>query len=118
MAAGGIPALSDDDLLHMEEMIRAERTRRQTERAVQAAVVQHQTAEMEKEKVRLKQEMQEALLQCEEERLCDICLDNNQDCVFSCGHQTCLVCAHPLTVCPFCSQRIQQKLKTYNTYNA
>ena len=42
---------------------------------------------------------------------CCICMDNNQDMIFNCGHGTCSVCSPQLQNCPFCRQQINFRKK-------
>nr|AFN89139.1 RING-type ubiquitin ligase [Mesembryanthemum crystallinum] len=45
--------------------------------------------------------------------LCPICLTNNKDMAFGCGHQTCCECGQDLQTCPICRSTIQTRIKLY-----
>ncbi|XP_057530566.1 E3 ubiquitin-protein ligase RGLG2 isoform X2 [Amaranthus tricolor] len=45
--------------------------------------------------------------------LCPICLTNNKDMAFGCGHQTCVECGQDLSTCPICRSTIQTRIKLY-----
>lgn len=46
-------------------------------------------------------------------QLCPICLTNNKDMAFGCGHQTCVECGQDLSNCPICRSTIQTRIKLY-----
>ncbi|GAB4848055.1 E3 ubiquitin-protein ligase rglg2 [Ancistrocladus abbreviatus] len=45
--------------------------------------------------------------------LCPICLSNNKDMAFGCGHQTCCDCGQDLEICPICRRRIETRIRLY-----
>lgn len=45
--------------------------------------------------------------------LCPICLSNNKNMAFGCGHQTCCECGQDLQTCPICRSTIQTRIKLY-----
>ncbi|KAK4804078.1 hypothetical protein SAY86_003895 [Trapa natans] len=45
--------------------------------------------------------------------LCPICIDNDKDMAFGCGHQTCCECGERLETCPICQSFIQMRIKLY-----
>ncbi len=44
---------------------------------------------------------------------CSLCLENNIDAVFDCGHCCCMPCAKKVTECPFCRTRSFDIKKIY-----
>ncbi|KAH7577280.1 hypothetical protein ACOSP7_001872 [Xanthoceras sorbifolium] len=46
-------------------------------------------------------------------QLCAICLTNQKDMAFGCGHQTCSECGKDLQLCPMCRSPIQTRIKLY-----
>ncbi len=46
---------------------------------------------------------------------CQICFVNRINVIFNCGHGTCTTCSRRLekTICPFCSQKIKQKIPLF-----
>lgn len=44
---------------------------------------------------------------------CPICLTNQKDMAFNCGHQTCCECGQDLESCPICRGFIQTRIKLY-----
>lgn len=45
--------------------------------------------------------------------LCPICITNQKDMAFGCGHQTCCECGEDLSSCPICRQTIETRIKLY-----
>ncbi|XP_076903786.1 E3 ubiquitin-protein ligase RGLG5-like [Bidens hawaiensis] len=48
-----------------------------------------------------------------ENQLCPICLTNQKDMAFGCGHQTCRDCGQTLKLCPICRSTIETRIKLY-----
>ncbi|KAL8260985.1 hypothetical protein R6Q59_025034 [Mikania micrantha] len=48
-----------------------------------------------------------------DKNLCPICITNQKDMAFGCGHQTCCGCGTDLHLCPICRSQIQTKIKLY-----
>lgn len=48
-----------------------------------------------------------------ENQLCPICLSNEKDMAFGCGHQTCCECGQDLQTCPICRSPINTRIKLY-----
>ncbi|XP_024363471.1 E3 ubiquitin-protein ligase RGLG3 isoform X2 [Physcomitrium patens] len=48
-----------------------------------------------------------------EDMECPVCLLENKDMAFNCGHQTCGQCAQSLTHCPTCRQPITTRIRLY-----
>nr|GEX20065.1 hypothetical protein [Tanacetum cinerariifolium] len=46
-------------------------------------------------------------------QLCPICISNQKDMAFGCGHQTCCDCGKDLELCPMCRNRIGTRIKLY-----
>ncbi|KAK0590025.1 hypothetical protein LWI29_021791 [Acer saccharum] len=46
-------------------------------------------------------------------QVCAICLTNQKDMAFGCGHQTCCECGEDLQLCPMCRSPIQTRIKLY-----
>lgn len=46
-------------------------------------------------------------------QLCPICITNQKDMAFGCGHQTCCDCGKDLELCPICRNRIGTRIKLY-----
>jgi len=46
---------------------------------------------------------------------CQICYENRINVIFNCGHGTCTACSRKLekTICPFCSQKIKNKIPLF-----
>ncbi|KAL4193269.1 hypothetical protein AMTRI_Chr06g176090 [Amborella trichopoda] len=44
---------------------------------------------------------------------CPICLTNNKNMAFGCGHQTCCDCGQDLQLCPICRSHIDTRIKLY-----
>ena len=59
--------------------------------------------------------IQQELDELKEQNSCPICLDQNKELVFQCGHQTCCSCGEELVECPMCRQEIQVRIKLYNS---
>lgn len=49
----------------------------------------------------------------EDKLMCSICLYQNKDLAFGCGHQTCYNCGKDMQICPFCQQQISTRIKLY-----
>ncbi|XP_022843611.1 E3 ubiquitin-protein ligase RGLG2-like [Olea europaea var. sylvestris] len=45
--------------------------------------------------------------------LCPICITNQKDMAFGCGHQTCCECGEDLLSCPICRKTIETRIKLY-----
>ncbi|GMH15014.1 hypothetical protein Nepgr_016855 [Nepenthes gracilis] len=45
--------------------------------------------------------------------MCPICLSNNKDMAFGCGHQTCCDCGQDLEICPICRRQIETRIRLY-----
>ncbi|KAJ0629422.1 putative transcription factor C2H2 family [Helianthus annuus] len=45
--------------------------------------------------------------------VCPICLTNQKDMAFGCGHQTCCECGQTLQLCPICRKSIETRIKLY-----
>ncbi|XP_076885817.1 E3 ubiquitin-protein ligase RGLG2-like [Bidens hawaiensis] len=48
-----------------------------------------------------------------DKNLCPICITNQKDMAFGCGHQTCCECGASLHLCPVCRSQIQTRIKLY-----
>ncbi|KAL1564250.1 E3 ubiquitin-protein ligase rglg2 [Salvia divinorum] len=48
-----------------------------------------------------------------ENQTCPICLTNQKDMAFGCGHQTCRDCGQNLQLCPICRSTIKTRIKLY-----
>ncbi|KAI3763184.1 hypothetical protein L1987_53636 [Smallanthus sonchifolius] len=48
-----------------------------------------------------------------DKNLCPICITNQKDMAFGCGHQTCCECGADLHLCPVCRSQIQTRIKLY-----
>ncbi|KAI7743791.1 hypothetical protein M8C21_004836 [Ambrosia artemisiifolia] len=48
-----------------------------------------------------------------DKNLCPICITNQKDMAFGCGHQTCCGCGTDLHLCPVCRSQIQTRIKLY-----
>ncbi|KAJ0785448.1 putative transcription factor C2H2 family [Helianthus annuus] len=48
-----------------------------------------------------------------DKNLCPICITNQKDMAFGCGHQTCCGCGADLHLCPVCRSQIQTRIKLY-----
>ncbi|KAL8139828.1 hypothetical protein V2J09_005849 [Rumex salicifolius] len=48
-----------------------------------------------------------------EHQLCPICLSNNKDMAFGCGHQTCCDCGQDLEICPICRRQIETRIRLF-----
>lgn len=48
-----------------------------------------------------------------ESQICPVCLQEQKDMAFQCGHQTCRDCASNLTSCPICRQQITSRLRLF-----
>ncbi|KAK1427693.1 hypothetical protein QVD17_16385 [Tagetes erecta] len=48
-----------------------------------------------------------------DKNLCPICITNQKDMAFGCGHQTCCKCGASLRLCPVCRSKIQTRIKLY-----
>ncbi|KAM7266910.1 hypothetical protein ACFE04_009076 [Oxalis oulophora] len=48
-----------------------------------------------------------------DEKVCPICLNNEKNMAFGCGHQTCGDCAQDLELCPYCRVVIETRIKLY-----
>ncbi|OVA08334.1 zinc finger protein [Macleaya cordata] len=48
-----------------------------------------------------------------DEKECPICLNNQKDMAFACGHQTCCDCGQVLQLCPICRSPIQTRIRLY-----
>ncbi|KAJ0753347.1 putative transcription factor C2H2 family [Helianthus annuus] len=46
-------------------------------------------------------------------QVCPICLTNQKDMAFGCGHQTCCECGQTLQLCPICRKSIETRIKLY-----
>ncbi|XP_028233039.1 E3 ubiquitin-protein ligase RGLG5-like isoform X2 [Glycine soja] len=46
-------------------------------------------------------------------KVCPICLTNDKDMAFGCGHQTCCDCGENLECCPICRSTITTRIKLY-----
>nr|DAD30755.1 TPA_asm: hypothetical protein HUJ06_009606 [Nelumbo nucifera] len=46
-------------------------------------------------------------------QVCPICLTNQKDMAFGCGHQTCCECGADLQSCPICRSPIETRIKLY-----
>ncbi|KAJ8750040.1 hypothetical protein K2173_013955 [Erythroxylum novogranatense] len=46
-------------------------------------------------------------------QVCPICLSNDKDMAFGCGHQTCCECGESLELCPICRGPIGMRIKLY-----
>lgn len=49
----------------------------------------------------------------EDKLLCSICLWQNKDLAFGCGHQTCHNCGKDMQICPFCQRQISTRIRLY-----
>ncbi|CAI9757386.1 unnamed protein product [Fraxinus pennsylvanica] len=45
--------------------------------------------------------------------LCPICITDQKDMAFGCGHQTCCECGEDLSLCPICRKTIETRIKLY-----
>ena len=48
-----------------------------------------------------------------ERRLCIVCMEKPKDTAFQCGHQLCAVCASRQSMCPFCREKVDMRIKLY-----
>lgn len=46
-------------------------------------------------------------------QVCPICLSNQKNMAFGCGHQTCCDCGEDLEVCPICRRAIETRIRLY-----
>ncbi|KAA8533230.1 hypothetical protein F0562_033237 [Nyssa sinensis] len=46
-------------------------------------------------------------------QVCPICLNNQKNMAFGCGHQTCCDCGEDLQLCPICRSPIKTRIKLY-----
>lgn len=46
-------------------------------------------------------------------QVCPICLTNNKDMAFNCGHMTCRECGTQVSNCPICRQQISSRIRLY-----
>lgn len=49
----------------------------------------------------------------DEKFICNICMNNQKEICFNCGHLTCVDCCKDLIECPFCKGKITIKIKMY-----
>ncbi|PQM34585.1 E3 ubiquitin-protein ligase RGLG4 [Prunus yedoensis var. nudiflora] len=47
------------------------------------------------------------------EMVCPVCLTNNKDLAFGCGHMSCRDCGPRLSNCPICRQPIRSRLRVF-----
>lgn len=51
--------------------------------------------------------------QDDESKICPICLTNEKDMAFGCGHMACRECGSRLTICHICRQQISSRIRLY-----
>ncbi|KAL8134761.1 E3 ubiquitin-protein ligase RGLG4 isoform X2 [Apium graveolens] len=49
----------------------------------------------------------------ERSQVCAICLTNNKDMAFNCGHMTCRECGMLVSTCPICRHQISSRIRLY-----
>ncbi|XP_028799669.1 E3 ubiquitin-protein ligase RGLG4 [Neltuma alba] len=49
------------------------------------------------------------------EQACAICLTNDKDMAFGCGHMTCRDCGSRMAKCPICRQKIKSRVKLFHS---
>ncbi|XP_027356724.1 E3 ubiquitin-protein ligase RGLG3-like [Abrus precatorius] len=47
------------------------------------------------------------------DKVCSICLTNEKDLAFGCGHMTCRDCGSKLSKCPICREQIRNYIKLF-----
>ena len=97
-----VPGLDDQELTALEQRVRAEQNRR-TELKIQRAT--------EAARKEAKEEAEERM---RDERQCPICLDNDKNCMFNCGHRACMECAQKLDVCPVCREPVTSRTQVFD----
>lgn len=45
--------------------------------------------------------------------VCPLCMERDQECVLSCGHQLCAICSDSLYNCPFCRKPVKTCIKVF-----
>ncbi|KAI9116257.1 hypothetical protein K1719_012424 [Acacia pycnantha] len=49
------------------------------------------------------------------EQACAICLSNDKDMAFNCGHMTCRECGSRMSKCPICRQKIKNRVRLFHS---
>lgn len=55
-----------------------------------------------------------AMEEMKEQQLCPVCLENQKNMVFGCGHRVCDTCGMSLANCPMCRAEVSTRIKLYD----